>query len=153
MTAPDSNDPFVRQVLAEIEDIHAFFTGWFGGRVEKTEAVYARFRNALDPRFGQVNPRGLYRDHARIVVDVWEHWNWFPGDPNYRIWVARSRVRHLIGGDHALAVYEEWHNYQGENVGRTCTALLARSAAAPKGVAWVEMHESLLPPGTASSDA
>jgi hypothetical protein len=152
MPAPDRNDPFVKAVLAEIVGIHDFFTGWFGGRVTKTEAVYARFRDALDPRFGQVNPRGGYRAHAKIVADVWDHWNWFPGDPNYRIWVANSRVRHLIGGDHALAVYEEWHNYRGGHVGRTCTALLARNPGAPTGIAWIEMHESLLPEGVKSSD-
>lgn len=149
MTAPDRNDPFVRKVLHDIEDVHKFFVGWFGGQVPKTEAVFARFRNSLDPRFGQVNPRGLYRPYATIVGDVWDHWNWFPGDPTYRIWVARPRVRFVIGGDHALAVYEEWLNYKGENIGRTCTALVAKRDSAPNGIVWLEMQESLLPAGTA----
>ena len=151
MTAPDRNDPFVRMVLFDIEDVHRFFIGWFGGRVPKTETEFARFRNSLDPRFGQVNPRGLYRPHATIIGDVWNHWNWFPDDPAYRIWIEKPRVRHIIDGHTALAVYEEWHIYKGETVGRTCTALVTRRACGPHGIVWLEMHESLLSPGSLPS--
>lgn len=132
-------------ILNEIESIHAFFSEWFGGRTAKTEAAFARFRDALDGKFAQVNPTGALRDRARIVQDVWDHWNWFPGDPNFRVWVTDAAVHHVLPGDVAVAVYREWHNYQGKNVGRTCTAVLCRRAGTPSGIAWLQMHESLLP--------
>lgn len=134
-------------VLREIADLHGFFTLWFGGRIEKTEEHFARFRDALDPNFGQVNPAAAFRDRARIVSDVWDHWNWFPGDREFRIWVEAARIVHRIGADHVLAVYEEWSFYKGETIGRTCTALLARRAGTPGAVAWLQMHESRMPSG------
>jgi hypothetical protein len=146
MTAtPDDLAP---AALREINDLHAFFTLWFGGRIEKTEAHFARFRDALDAGFGQANPAGAYRERAHIVSDVWDHWNWFPGDPSFRIWIEAARIVHRIGADHVLAVYQEWSLHKGETIGRTCTALLARRPGTPGGVAWLQMHESRMPPGT-----
>lgn len=141
-----SSDPaFVPAVLHEIEDMHRFFTEWFGGRMPHTEAGFDRFRTALDANFAQVNPQGLLRPYRQILHDVWAHWNWFPGDPNFKIWIAEPQVRHVLPGDHALVVYQEWHNYQGKNVGRTCTGLVARRPGTPTGIVWLELHESLLP--------
>src|SRR5262245_32372708 len=94
-----------RAVLHEIEDLHGVCTRWFGGRIEKTEANVARFRLCLDGAFAQVNPAGLLRDHATILREVWDHWNWFPGDPDFRIWIAAPRVHHVLPGDHAVTVY------------------------------------------------
>jgi hypothetical protein len=148
MIAPNRDDPFVTSVIHEIDDLHRFFTLWFGGRVEKSEAHFARFRDALDPRFGQVNPKALYRDRARIVQDVWNNWNFLPGDPNLRIWVERVRVEHVLPGDHALCIYEEWSIHKGETIGRTCTGLLTRQAGTPTGIAWLAMHESVMAPGS-----
>lgn len=133
-------------VLHEIADIHAFFMAWFGGRMAHDEAGFARFRDALDPAFAQVNPAGRVRPHATILRDVWASWRRYGDDPGFRIWIAGARVHHLLPGDHAVAVYEEWHEYQGRHVGRTCTGVLARRAGTPTGIAWLQMHESLIPP-------
>ena len=115
----NEDQTFASAVLHEIEDMHRFFTRWFGGTMPRTEANFDRFRMALDGNFAQVNPQGLLRPHAQILKDVWDHWNWFPGDPNFRIWVDQAQVHHVLPGAHAVAVYQEWHNYQGKNVGRT----------------------------------
>jgi hypothetical protein len=143
MTAP-ADKALAQAVLHEIEDIHGFFVQWFGGRVDKTEARFERFRAALDTDFAQVNPSGALRSYATILRDVWQHWNMFPGDPNFRMWIAHARIHHVLPGGHAVATYEEWHDYQGKQVGRTCTALLCRREATPTGIAWLQMHESLL---------
>ena len=123
MSAPGDRAPadLAKDVLHEVADLHGFFVQWFGGRVARTEERFARFRAALDENFAQVNPAGLLRDHAAILRDVWEHWNWFPGDPDLRIWVAEARVAHVLPGEHAVAVYQEWQRYRGKTVGRTCT--------------------------------
>lgn len=143
--ASSSGDATLQQdVLHEVADLHGFFTQWFGGRIAKTEAHFARFRACLDGGFAQVNPAGLLRDHATILRDVWNHWNWFPGDPDYRIWIEAARVHHVLPGGHAVAVYQEWQDYQGKRVGRTCTAVLCRRAGTPTGIAWLQMHESLI---------
>lgn len=145
MTDLQDKTALVPAVLDEIEAMHRFFTQWFGGTIPRTEANFDRFRTALDPSFAQVNPQGLLRPYRQILHDVWAHWNWFPGDPDFRIWIAEAQVCHLLPGDHALAVYQEWHNYQGKNVGRTCTGLVCRRAGTPAGIAWLQMHESLIP--------
>jgi hypothetical protein len=141
------SDPLTAAVLHEIADIHDFFARWFGGRIEHTEANFARFRDALDPAFAQVNPAGLLRPHGTILRDVWAHWRQFGDDPGFRIWVDAARVHHVLPGDHAVAVYQEWHEYRGKQVGRTCTGVLCRRSGTPTGIAWMQMHESLMAVG------
>lgn len=144
MSNPGGDSGLTAAVLHEIDDLHQFFVQWFGGRIAKTEAHFERFRAALDPGFAQVNPDGVLRSYATILRDVWQHWNWFPGDPNFRIWIANAKICYVLPGEHVVAVYEEWHDYQGKQVGRTCTGVLCRRSGTPTGIAWLQMHESLI---------
>jgi hypothetical protein len=43
MTMPQAGNRLVKSVLHEIDDLHRFFTLWFGGRVRKNGAVNDRF--------------------------------------------------------------------------------------------------------------
>jgi hypothetical protein len=137
-------DNFIDSVRREIDDIHAFFENWFGGRVPQDERQFERFRRALAPSFSQVNPEGRLRDAGTILRDVWNNWHWFPGDPQFRIWIANTSIRHVLPGDHVVAVYEEWHHYKDKDIGRACTAVLRPDASAPNGVLWLQMHESMM---------
>ena len=138
-------DDLEKTLVAEIDRVHVFFEKWFAGRVPHEEEHFGAFRDALDPHFAQVSPDGRFRPYANILADVWKHWNWFPGDPDYKIWISNARVHHVMPPNHAYLTFEEWHRYKGEDTCRTCSALLVRRPGPPGGVAWLAMHESRVP--------
>jgi hypothetical protein len=124
--------------------LHEFFVDWFNGVLADTDAAFARVAEVLHPDFSMVVPSGETLDRAAVL-------GWVRGahataevTAPVRIEI-RSLVDRVVGDDAALVAYEEWQ-FVGERLqnGRSSTAYFVRAPAAPNGVVWHHLHETLL---------
>lgn len=122
----------------EIEELHDFFQGWLGGELPDDEATFARMDEAMAEDFTFVTTAGDLLDRAAVVGGVRSAHGARPG---LRIDIRRPRLLQARD-DRWLAVYQEWQRVDGDADGRTSTVLFRRDAAAPRGLAWVHVHES-----------
>ena len=73
------SDPLA-QVRAEVETLHVFFTGWFGGALPRSDEVFARgLVDHLHPEFEIVLPSGTVHDRDGILDPVRRGWGTNPG--------------------------------------------------------------------------
>ncbi len=106
--------------------------------------MFARFTSALHPDFSMVVPSGEILDRDTVVGLVRGADASADRTAPIRIEI-RNLADRVVGDDFALVTYEEWQ-FAGEQLlnGRTSTACFVPAPAAPNGVAWRHLHETLL---------
>ena len=125
----------------EIIDLHQFFEDWFMGRVENTDATFARFADVMAPTFHIVNPSGRLTARPALLQGLRSaHNTWTEG----RIWIQNVQSR---GQYDALSIvtYEEWQAIGESQGGRLSTVVFQADDAAINGVSWLHVHETWLP--------
>jgi hypothetical protein len=129
----------------EIEELHAFFQGWFNAALPDTEDAFRRFAGVMADGFTIVTPGGRTVDRGPLIEGLWRsHGRWREVEGGGRIRIANVRLRHLEG-ETALLTYEEWQQAGAGDRGRLSTALFRRAAGTPNGVEWLHVHEVWLP--------
>jgi hypothetical protein len=127
----------------EIEELHAFFEGWFTGRLEHTPAAFARFDDVIAAGFVLVSPEGARLERADLAPFLDGAYRSHVDD-GFRIWIENIHVRRLTGG-YVQATYEEWQETTGaEPRGRVSSALFRERAGTPNGLEWIHVHETWL---------
>lgn len=126
---------------AEIVGVHDFFAAWFQGDVPDIDEAYARFADALHPDFTMVVTTGVVLDRQAVLGFVRNAHSSRSADFRIEIREFESRA---VGADSALVTYEEWQ-FEGDELlsARTSTAYFVTDPAAPLGVAWRHLHETL----------
>ena len=61
-----------------------------------------------------------------------------------RFEIRNHRHRHTFG-EVAVVTYEEWQTRGDSSQGRVATAVFQAAPAAPNGVVWLHLHETMLP--------
>jgi hypothetical protein len=124
--------------------LHEFFVDWFNDALEDTDAAFGRVASVLHPDFSMVMPSGEILDRD-IVLGLLRaaHASADIAAP-VRIEI-RSLVDRVVSDDAALVTYEEWQ-FAGDRLlnRRTSTACFIRAPAAPNGVVWRHLHETVL---------
>lgn len=133
------------QALAEVVGLHDFFSVWFRADLPATDEVYTRFADALHPAFSMVVTTGVVLDRGTVLGAVRSAHGSRPDA--FHIAVRNFEAR-VTGDDALLATYEEWQ-FDGDELltARTSTAYFVADPAAPEGVAWRHLHETLHPTG------
>lgn len=122
----------------EIEELHDFFEGWMRGDLPDEPASLARMEEALAPDFTFVTTAGEMLGREAVVEGVRSAHGARPG---LRIEIREPRLLQ-VWDDRRLAVYEEWQHFEGSSDGRISTVLLCPNDNAPRGLAWVHVHET-----------
>ncbi|MDX1660427.1 MAG: DUF4440 domain-containing protein [Gemmatimonadota bacterium] len=128
----------------EIEELHAFFEGWFEGTLPDDEATFARVADALAEDFELISPDGRRRDRGTILASIREGYGDHAGEgKRFRIEIHDVRPR-LVVAETALLTYEEWQTSDGSKNRRLSSAWFRKVDAAPCGVRWIHLHETAL---------
>lgn len=129
----------------EVLELHQFFEDWFNGRLDNSEAEFARFDGVMAEDFEIINPEGQKSSRADIIARLQgAHGLQANATPPMRIWIENLRSRPAPGGAQ-LVTYEEWQETGAVTRGRLSSALFSPSAQAPNGVQWHHVHETWLP--------
>ncbi|MDX1579100.1 MAG: DUF4440 domain-containing protein [Gemmatimonadota bacterium] len=128
---------------SEIEALHAFFEGWIGGTLDRSQAAFERLEAALADDFSFVTTSGELLDREAVLEGVRKAHGARAG---LRIAI---RQPHLVydAEDHLAATYEEWQEAGGERTGRRSTVFFGRREGAPGGLVWLHVHETLITGG------
>ena len=124
-------------------ELHDFLRDWLTGALPRTEAAFARFKDALGAELVVISPRGTETGRAAIIDEL-EASHGAVQATDFEIWIENYRCRRVFG-DLALVTYEEWHRLDDETSARLTTALYRRRDDAPAGVEWLHVHETWLP--------
>jgi hypothetical protein len=124
--------------------LHEFFVAWFNGVLDDDDATFARLADVLHPDFSMVTPSGEWVDRAGVLAQLRGAHASADASAPVRIEI-RNLVHRVVGDDAALVTYEEWQFAAGRLLnGRTSSAYFVRAQAAPNGVLWRHLHETLL---------
>lgn len=136
----------------EVEELHAFFEGWFNDDLPMPDDAFKRFEDALDDSFEIVTPDGVERPKPEIVELVRGAHSTRKSALDPRIAPkapVRIRVVHRgrrpLGQHLHLVVYEEWQSHASAEKGRISTALLTEvhpTRHRPYGLAWLHVQET-----------
>ena len=128
------------RVRREVEDLHAFFVGWFSGALAADvfeDAFLARF--APDLVFVPPAGRLLGRDDLAGAVRAGHDSN-----PDFRVRIRNVVLRRELPG-FAIATYEEWQRNALASTppdnGRLATVVFAVG----ERLRWCHIHETWLP--------
>ncbi|MBT8446810.1 MAG: hypothetical protein HKO62_08775 [Gammaproteobacteria bacterium] len=129
-------------VTEEIEALHRFFVGWFGGALPDDAALFQReFSARFDPGCVLIPPAGETLDMPLLTDRIRAT---YATNPSFRIAIRNVQVRHA-GDDLVLATYEEWQRHAFKSTppdnGRVATVLFARR----ERLTWLHVHETWLP--------
>lgn len=141
-----SND-ILNNVREEVESLHEFFCGWFGGRLPKSS-----FESQFLSRFSEdlifVPPAGMLLGLENLSKSVFSG---YASNPDFRIQIRNVEVHREFDG-HILATYEEWQRNALESEppdnGRVATVLFSSS----KPLKWLHIHETWLPSDIMAAD-
>ncbi len=131
----------------EVVELHRFFQDWFAGRLPDTDEAFGRLASGLAPSFEMVTPDGATRTRDQVLGGVR---GGHPGGDGAssaevtRFEIRNHRHRHTFG-EVAVVTYEEWQTRGDSSQGRVATAVFQAAPAAPNGVVWLHLHETMLP--------
>jgi hypothetical protein len=129
------------QLYQEIAELHDFFQSWFSGSIAQSEANFARVTTALEPSFTLIGPDGGLSDYTTVI-------GWLRGGygarPGFRLWTEQITLRQRHAGLW-LATYVEGQEIDGRVNQRLSSALFCAQPSAPRGLAWLHVHETWLP--------
>lgn len=121
---------------AEVLNRHAFFVGWFTGRLP--DAAMEQSARAFAPDMQMIGPSGGLAT-GREVIAMLQGLK-AKRDPDFAIRVEVLAERRL--GDMALIVYDEHQILNGAKTARRASALFSADANAPEGVVWRHLQET-----------
>ena len=138
-TAPA--DDLASRCEREVVELHVFFEEWFHGRLDDTDAAFARFADAMADDMVYIGPAGNALARETLLTGLrGRHGAWQGSEA--RIWIDAVETRDL-GGGLALVTYEEWQtDPAGDTRARRSTILLETSDAGPAGLVWRHVHET-----------
>ena len=130
----------------EIEDLHAFFVGWFSGQLANDDDTFQRgFARRFDPGFLLIPPAGTLLPLAKLSQSIRAGYG---TNPDFRIQIRNVTLRREIGKT-AVLTYEEWQRSAKASTpadnGRVATVLMTPDRVAPGGFSWLHLHECWLP--------
>jgi hypothetical protein len=127
----------------EVVGLHEFFVDWFAGKIEATDAVFARFTDAMHPEFSMIVPSGEILGWEAVVASV--RAAHATTDASFAIEIRHVTDR-VTCDDAVVITYEEWQ-FAGdrEDSCRVSTAVFVRAAEASTGVQWRHLHETYRP--------
>jgi hypothetical protein len=134
----------VARSQAEVIGLHEFLADWFNDALPNTDAVFARFTSVLHPDFSMVVPSGEILDRDTVLGLVRAAHASATNTAPVRIEI-RDLVERVVGDGVVFVTYEEWQ-FAGQHLqnGRTSTACFGPAPAAPNGVVWRHLHETML---------
>lgn len=123
--------------------LHEFFVDWFSGALEDTDAVFARFTDALHPGFSMIVPSGEVLGREAVFASV--RAAHATTDASFAIEI-RNVIDRVTCEDVVIVTYEEWQ-FAGDRVDscRVSTAVFVHAAEATAGVQWRHLHETFRP--------
>jgi hypothetical protein len=122
----------------EIEELHAFFVGWYTGRRDDFE----RMKRAIGQGFEMVTPDGDCLGREAVLAMVHDGNDQYdPGEFDIEI---RNVAAVDTGSDHALVRYEEWQSGPEGQDGRLSSVLFRPGKDAPRSIVWAGLHETWL---------
>ena len=137
-----ANDPLDLRTRCEREiyGLHVFFERWFTGDLPGEKDVFARLSSALADDFRYILPAGRLLQRTEVLDGL------FKAHGARR--EARIEIRNLLfpaapEGELALVFFEEHQWLDGAYDPRYNTALMRRKPAAPEGVEWLHLHETM----------
>jgi len=134
-----SDDKLVELCRLEAEALHRFIEAWMNASVEKTEAIFSRFSNAMDPDFIIIDPYGRSKTKNEIVDSFW---NAFGSQAkSFKILIKNFNQR-LVIQNMVIATYEEWQITEKESA-RLSTIVYKMNPENNKPL-WYHLHETWL---------
>ena len=128
-------------VEREIHELHAFFTNWYRGTIEDTDASFGRVESVLAPEFTLITSDGYTMPREQLLPLLrGEHAN----RPEIEMRVDHIKLR-LVSGGIVLITYQE-HGVTANGARSTLiTAVLRVNPETPNGLEWMHIHEVRLP--------
>ena len=122
----------------EVIDLHQFFQDWFRADLPQTEAVFARFDEAMHPTFHIIPPSGALVPKEKIVAGLY---NGHGQSPEIEIWIEDAQLQ--FQSDHFLIVtYHELQVNNNQKTDRISTAVFQPDANLPNQLRWLHVHET-----------
>ena len=129
------------RVRREVEDLHAFFVGWFGGTLDES-AFDERFVPRFSPELVFVPPAGQLLGLSELSEGIRSGHG---TNPRFRVEIRNVQIHHVFEG-HVVATYEEWQRNALASTppdnGRRATVLFGVGDA----LLWKHIHETWVPP-------
>ena len=131
------------EIAAEITRLHDFFTHWFAGTIENSNALFdTEVSDCLVDGFVNIQPAGTMLSRDILLEQIRSGYG---KNPAFNISVENVRLHHHMPGGILLVTYEEYQqgamNSAAEN-GRLSTALLK---PVDGKFEWLWVHETALP--------
>lgn len=130
----ESLHPCVREVI----ETEAFFADWIAGRLPKTEAAFARFKDVLAEAFVLIGPDGSEISRAALLDYFFTSHG---ADPTITRWVDDARVRHETD-TFCVVTFVEGQTGARRTATSNISVLFTPDADAPNGVRWLHIHET-----------
>ncbi len=142
---------------AEVVELHAFFTAWYNGRLERSEGEFGRLAKVLAEEFQIITPEAGVADRQSVLDIVEGSWGRYAVEEEEGVVPFVIEIRNFLArpmrtgaDDLVLATYEEWPTVVGagggdEMQGRLSSVLLRVCERCPNGLEWVHLHECWLP--------
>ncbi|MEA1897732.1 MAG: hypothetical protein U9N53_08735 [Bacteroidota bacterium] len=132
-----SDDKFADLCRLEIEALHRFIEAWMNASIEKTDTIFERFSNALDPDFIIIDPNGESKTKKEITESFWNAYGIRP--KSFRISIKNFNPR-IASNNYFMATYEEWQSGEKES-GRLSTIVFKMSTL-NNAISWFHLHET-----------
>ena len=131
-------DEIATSVPQEIDELLAFFQGWYRGDIPNTDAEFDRLDRVLHDDFTIVNPEGDILVRRLIASDIRRSHG---VDADALVFETNVRAIYTFGRVKVYR-YEEHQTINGESSVRISTAVFLRDGDAPNGVVWLRVQET-----------
>lgn len=121
---------------AEVIARHAFFVGWFRGKLP--DAAMAAAERVFAPDMRMIPPDGTVLHRADVMAMLQAARNTRTAGFVIEVDVREARML----GDMALVIYDEHQVIEGVKTARRSSALFSVDEGAPEGVVWRHVHET-----------
>jgi hypothetical protein len=128
---------------AEVLRLHRFLERWLAGTLQRSEAQFDEFAQALADDFVIIHPSGNMEGKEHVLADLHQAHGVHTGAFSIEIRNLRCRV---ATQSWCLLTYEEWQHAEDTSA-RLSSALLRRCPDGQR-VQWVHLHETWLPRGS-----
>lgn len=134
------NSPIYDRVRREVEGLHEFFVGWFGGSLPKS-AFAAGFLSRFAEDLVFIPPAGRLLGLTDLTSSIQSA---YASNPEFRVRIRNVQIQREFDGL-VLATYEEWQrnalaSTPADN-GRLASVLFSPS----EPLQWLHIHETWLP--------
>ncbi|MEE4217481.1 MAG: nuclear transport factor 2 family protein [Xanthomonadales bacterium] len=127
-------------VKQEIEDLHAFFVGWYNGALPKS-AYETGFLAKLDTGFTIIMPSGTELNYEQLCAAMKAS---FGKKPGFQIEILKVR---LVESSETMVVatYEEWQHNDLEGPDSASARISTVVFERGDSLSWRHVHETWLP--------